>query len=137
MALLLALALSAALVQPREGVEVFRETIFGEIVHHDRLNSSALAVRWYRAAGGDRSRLHVADFKCDEPIGRRTCQFTLIRDGGSVELRGRVVPERLSCSARFRRGPHPDGYVWIIERTMRLPRGSHTGTTLRCEPAEG
>lgn len=136
MALLLALALSAALVPPREGVEVFQETIFGEIVHHDRLNSSALAVRWYRAAGGDRSRLHVADFKCDEPLGRRTCQFALIRDGGPVELRGRVVPERLSCSARFRRAAHPaSGYVWTIERTMRLPRGSHTGTTLRCDPA--
>ena len=135
MALLLALALSAALVPPREGTEVFRETILGEISHHDRLNGGALAVGWYRAADGDRGRLHVADLKCDPLVGRRTCQFTLIRDGGPVELRGRMVPERLSCSARFRRAPHTYGYVWIIERTMRLPRGSHTGTTLRCDPA--
>ncbi|PVM84757.1 hypothetical protein DDF62_21875 [Caulobacter radicis] len=132
MALLLALALSTAFVAPRE-VELFHESVLAEIGHHERLRSRSVEVEWYRAAGGDRSRLHVADFKCDQPVGRRTCQFTLIRDGGPVELRGETVADRLSCSARFQRNLRGGSPAWLVERRLRVPRGSFTGTTLRCE----
>jgi hypothetical protein len=136
MALLLALALSAALVPPRE-IEAFQEAVLAEIGHHERLRSRSVEVNWYRAEGGDRSRLHVADLKCDQPVGRRDCQFTLIRDGGPVELRGETVPQRLNCSARFQRNLRGNSPAWLVERRLRVPRGSFTGTTLRCEPAEG
>jgi hypothetical protein len=134
MALLIALALSAALVPPRE-LEAFQEAVLAEIGHHDRLRSRSLEVNWYRAVGGDRNRMHVADFGCDQPVGRPNCQFTLIRDGGPVEVRGEVVPERLSCSARFQRNLRGNSPAWRVERRLHMPRGSFTGTTLRCEPA--
>jgi len=136
MVLLIALALSTALVAPRE-VEAFHEAVLAEIGHHETLRSRSVEVEWYRAAGGDRSRLHVADFKCDQPVGRRTCEFSLTRDGGPVELRGATVPERLSCSARFQRNLRGGSPAWLVERRLRVPRGSFTGTTLRCKPAEG
>ena len=60
---------------------------------------------------------------------------TLVRDGGPVELQDSMVPDRLSCSARFRhnfmRIPSP----WLVERRTNMPRAGAVATTLRCEPA--
>lgn len=130
---LLALALSGAFLPPPEGGDAFYGTIWEDLGSNALIGHGNIpAISWYWAADGENGRreLHIADLACRGKAGgdRRECRFTLIRDGGAVAFRGAMVSDRLSCSARFRRGTDGDWYV------VRKPpsRGGHTITTMRC-----
>ncbi|AYV46426.1 hypothetical protein CFHF_14895 [Caulobacter flavus] len=131
MIILLAAALLVDFTPPREGGEAFRDAVLADAARSTPYRGSA-AGNWYLAAGGDRSRLRVEDFECRQPAGRRNCRFTLIREGGPVELRGAMVPDRLTCTARFRRGR--DGR-WFVDQMSALRRAGNIDTTMRCQGA--
>lgn len=132
MIILLAVALLGDFTPPREGAEVFHHGIWADVGATARHARGSVVGRWYLAAGGDRARLQITDFGCSSPVGRRDCRFTLIREGGPVEVRGTMVSDRLTCTARFQRGGNGR---WFVDRSSGLWRPGNSSTTMRCQGA--
>lgn len=95
-------------------------------------NGNELAAQWANA-GNDADEaplLHVQNLLCRGGEAQLQCRFDPLRDGGIAPYLGQAVPDRLTCSARFRRS----GDQWSIPRLPPGPDGGHSRITIRCQP---
>ncbi|HYG29328.1 MAG TPA: hypothetical protein VD887_03845 [Allosphingosinicella sp.] len=95
-------------------------------------NGNRIAALWYQAGadGTTHPLLHILDLRCRGRGTRRVCHFTLFREGGGATYLGEPAPDRLACTARFRRSRT----IWGIEH-IPPTRGGHSQTAMRCEGA--
>lgn len=95
-------------------------------------NGNELAARWANAGGNaaEAPLLHIQNLLCSGGEAQLRCRFDLLRDGGIAPYLGQPVPDRLTCSARFRRS----GDQWSIPRLPPAPGGGHSRITIRCQP---
>ncbi|HEX8654466.1 MAG TPA: hypothetical protein VF693_04490 [Allosphingosinicella sp.] len=94
-------------------------------------SGNRLAALWYQAGadGSARPLLHILDLRCKGRGTRRLCRFTLFRAGGVATYLGEPAPDRLGCTARFRRSRT----TWGIEHIPAVG-GGHSQTAMRCAP---
>lgn len=97
-------------------------------------NGNELAARWANAGsdGDDAPLLHIESLLCSKGATRLRCQFGLLRDGGVATYLREPAPDRLSCTATFRRSSPND--PWSIPRLPPGPRGGHSRITIKCKP---
>lgn len=97
-------------------------------------NGNELAARWANAGREQEKapQLHIKDLLCTDGDRRLLCRFALLRDGGVVTYLGEVAPDRLACSANFRRADATDR--WDIPRLPPGPNGGHSRITIECKP---
>lgn len=97
-------------------------------------NGNALAARWANAGSEHEKapRLHIEDLLCTDGDRRLRCRFGLLRDGDVATYLGEVAPDRLACSANFRRADASDR--WTIPRLPPGPNGGHSRITIECKP---
>jgi hypothetical protein len=96
-------------------------------------NGNELAANWANA-GNERDpapQLHIQNLLCSGGGMQLRCQFGLLRDGGIASYLGEPVPDRLSCTAIFRRSGLDDR--WSIPRLPPRPRGGHSRITINCQ----
>ena len=95
-------------------------------------NGNELAAQWANAGDGadEAPLLHVQKLSCSGGGTQLLCRFDLLRDGGIAPYLGQPVPDRLTCSAGFRRS----GDQWSIPRLPPGPDGGHSRITIRCQP---
>lgn len=96
-------------------------------------NGNDLLFLWANAAV-DRDnppQLHIQDLRCSNGSMRLRCQFDLLRDGGIATYFGESAPDRLACSAGFRRSSRNEG--WSIPRLPPGPDHAHSRITIECD----
>lgn len=97
-------------------------------------NGNELAARWANARSDEEAapQLHIQDLLCGGGATQLRCQFGLLRDGGVATYLGDPAPDRLACTANFRRSG-PDN-SWSIPRLPPGPEGGHSRITIQCKP---
>lgn len=95
-------------------------------------NGNELAARWANVGGdGDNApQQHIQDLLCSGNPTSLRCQFGLLREGGIADYLGEPVPDRLACTARFRRSALYN--LWSIPRMPPGRRGGHSRITIKC-----
>ncbi|MHA6334162.1 hypothetical protein ACXYL9_10825 [Qipengyuania sp. CAU 1752] len=96
-------------------------------------NGNWLAARWANAGSerDDPPQLHIQDLLCSGSATLLRCRFGLLRDGGVATYLGESTPDRLACTADFRRsGPNDH---WSIPRLPPGPKGGHSRITINCQ----
>ena len=97
-------------------------------------NGNDLLFLWANAAV-DRDnppKLRIQDLRCGLGSTRLRCQFALLRDGGIAIHLGEPAPDRLACSAWFRRSGRDEG--WSIPWLPPGPDDAHSRITIECDP---
>jgi len=97
-------------------------------------NGNDLLFLWANAAV-DRDnppQLRIQDLRCSPGSTRIHCQFALLRDGGIATYLGESAPDRLACSACFRRSSRNE--AWSIPRLPPGPDDAHSRITIECSP---
>lgn len=83
---------------------------------------------WGRHDEAEPPTLHIIGLVCQGNRRVQQCRFDLLRDGGPMLVEGSAVPNRIRCSAPFRR----QGADWGIPHPPFRGPG-HSRTTMRCE----
>jgi hypothetical protein len=125
-----------AMAPPEEEVaKQLYGAIWGDLQSNAMIgNGNELAARWANA-GSDKDhapQLHIQDLLCSGGATLLRCQFGLLRDGGVATYLGEPAPDRLACTANFRRSGHDSS--WSIPRLPPGPRGGHSRITIECQP---
>lgn len=97
-------------------------------------NGNEVASRWMNFWGSadDPPTLRILELACRGDDTSQLCQFDLLREGGTIVVDGRSVPDRIECEATIRRSREGEDH-WGIPHLPPGPQGGHSRTTLRCE----
>ncbi|NBW08185.1 MAG: hypothetical protein EBR82_09180 [Caulobacteraceae bacterium] len=97
-------------------------------------NGNDLLFLWANAAVDRTShpQLHIRELRCSSGSSSRTCKFALLREGGAATYYGETAPDKLACSAQFRRSGRNEN--WTIPRLPPVPGDAHSRITIECTP---
>jgi hypothetical protein len=96
-------------------------------------NGNEVAALWldYWGSENEGRPLHILDLVCHGNNTAQRCRFDMLREGGTITVDGKSVPDRIRCRAAILRDEEGN---WHIPHVPPNPRsGGHSRTTLRCK----
>jgi len=96
-------------------------------------NGNWLGSLWYNAGSDAEKNLHLDKLTCSGGASRKSCEFSLVRDGGPKTVMGEIAPASLSCTVTLTLSG--DDKEWAVLHTPPKKVG-HSKTSMRCRSAD-